>query len=294
MDKSNAADAAQAGTSSAPAADGGYPLPDNPDETAPGTLGVQSTQGTLGVQSTQGALADNGGGAAPPTADEAEGEGEREQRRKRSAQARIGHLTREKRELERAVAQLRAAAAPPSAAEADTPLHPGNFRSYDDYIVAKAGREAENKILQRLQAVQQLGEYASAAAAKAAHESRVDEARGRYADFDAVALNDSIAISESMARAIVESEQGPDLAYYLGKNPGEAERIAGLNPISAVREIGRIEARLLARPAGKVTAAPHPPRTVHGGSSPTGDPDRLSIEDWIRRRNLEIRRRRSG
>lgn len=72
--------------------------------------------------------------------------------------------------------------------------------------------------------------------------------------------------TEAMGRALLSSDVGAEVAYHLGKHPDEARRIAGLDPVSQVREIGRLEAKLSQpAPAPKtVTDAPAPTPGVRG------------------------------
>jgi hypothetical protein len=80
------------------------------------------------------------------------------------------------------------------------------------------------------------------------------------------------------------------LAYHLGANPKEAERISRLPPLLQAKEIGRIEAKLAADPPTKKTSsAPSPisPVTARSTGSPaydTTDPrsiKTMSTSDWI-------------
>jgi hypothetical protein len=59
------------------------------------------------------------------------------------------------------------------------------------------------------------------------------------------------------------SEKGPELAYYLAKNPSYVHRLNGMGTAQAVFELGKLEAKLSA-----VTAK------VNGGTTP-----RKSLED---------------
>lgn len=57
--------------------------------------------------------------------------------------------------------------------------------------------------------------------------------------------------------------------YYLGKNPAKAEEIAQLiktNPIAGVAELGRMEARLSAKPKSTTEPTPDPDEELQGGS----------------------------
>jgi len=80
---------------------------------------------------------------------------------------------------------------------------------------------------------------------------------------------------------ILESEVGPQIALYLATHPDEADRIARLAPISALRALGRLEAQFdsttstsaSAGPAAKtVTTAPAPPTTLAARSASPADP----------------------
>lgn len=109
---------------------------------------------------------------------------------------------------------------------------------------------------------------------------RITEARGRYADFDRVALDPAVPVSAAMAEVIARSDQGPDIAYHLGRSPDLARRIAGLDPLSAARELGRIEAALSPAAARKATGAPPPIRALDGAESPRHDPDSMTYDQY--------------
>ena len=94
-----------------------------------------------------------------------------------------------------------------------------------------------------------------------------------------------------MAQTIQSSDIGPDMAYYLGSNPKEAERISRLSPLQQAKELGKIEAKLADNPPVKKTSnapAPIAPVTARSSSgSPaydTTDPRSLksmSTSEWI-------------
>jgi hypothetical protein len=104
-----------------------------------------------------------------------------------------------------------------------------------------------------------------------------------------------------MAETIRASDIGPDVAYYLGSNVKEAERIARLSPFLQAKEIGKIEAKLSDNPPiKKSTSAPAPitPVTARtSGTNPsydTTDPrsiKTMSTSEWIEaERQRQIRK----
>jgi hypothetical protein len=77
-----------------------------------------------------------------------------------------------------------------------------------------------------------------------------------------------------MAETIQSSDVGPELAYYLGSNPKEADRISRMTPFGQAKEIGKIEAKLADNPPVKrTTSAPAPisPVTARSTGSPAYD-----------------------
>ena len=98
-----------------------------------------------------------------------------------------------------------------------------------------------------------------------------------------------------MAETIQYSDIGPDLAYWLGSNPKEADRIARLSPIMQAREIGKIEANITSNPPAKKTSsapAPIAPVSARASGAPaydTTDPrsvKSMSTSEWIEAERL--------
>ena len=139
------------------------------------------------------------------------------------------------------------------------------------------------------------------------YKDREEEARERYDDFEQVAYNPNLPVTDYMAQAIQASDIGPEVIYHLGSNPKEAQRIANLPPILQAKEIGRIEAKLVAEPPTKRTStapapiAPVAPRSSGAPTYDTTDPrsmKSMSTSEWIEAdrqrqlRKLEAQRRR--
>ena len=194
-------------------------------------------------------------------------------------------LAREQRKWEREQAQ-RLAEQQPRQQPAD--LLPEQFETYEDYADALAERKAQ-QLLARREAEQQ-----QRALLDAYHE-REETARDKYDDFEMVAYNPDLPVTEVMARAIQASEIGPDVLYHLGTNPKDAARIARLDPILQAREIGKIEVQLgAAPPIKKASNAPAPiaPVTARTTGSPnydTTDPrsvKSMSTSEWIEAERL--------
>jgi len=167
------------------------------------------------------------------------------------------------------------------------------FESVDAYADALAERKAE-ELLTRREAERQRMDLVEA------YHDREEDARSKYEDFEQVAYNPKLPITEVMAETIQMSDVGPDLAYYLGSNPREAQRISQLSPYSQAKEIGKLEAKLASEPVlKKTTSAPPPiaPISGRGTGAPsfdTTDPrsvKSMSTSEWIEaERQRQIRK----
>ena len=190
-------------------------------------------------------------------------------------------LAREQRKWER-----KQTAQPP--APLPEPLKPDDFANAATYADALAERKAAELVAQR-------EAEAERQATLEAYQDREEEARGKYDDFDQVAYNPKLPVTEAMAQTIQASEIGPDLVYYLGTNPKEADRIARLSPLMQAKEIGKIEAKLVSSPPAKKTSsapAPIAPVTPRASGTPaydTTDPrsvKSMSTSEWIEQERL--------
>jgi hypothetical protein len=168
------------------------------------------------------------------------------------------------------------------------PVTPEQFASNEDYVEALAEQRAEQKLAEREQRKQQAEIINS-------YHDKEEEVRAKYEDFEQVAYNPNLPITTVMAQSIQASDNGPEVAYHLGANPKEAERISRLSPIMQAKEIGKIEAQLAANPPVKKTSnapAPISPVSARSSGSPaydTTDPrsiKSMSTSEWIEAERL--------
>ena len=191
-------------------------------------------------------------------------------------------LAREQRKWEREQAQRQAELEARRATPVNPPA-PDDFTNAAEYAEALAERKAQELVRQREAAQQQ------AKLLETYHEKE-ETARGKSDDFEQVAYNPSLPVTDVMAQTIQASDVGPDIIYWLGSNPKESARIANLPPILQAKEIGKIEAKMASDPPLKKTStapAPIAPVTARSASSPaydTTDPrsvKSMSTSEWI-------------
>lgn len=97
--------------------------------------------------------------------------------------------------------------------------------------------------------------------------------------------SDDIPISPVMRDVLVESEKGPEVAFYLSANREEAKRIFDLSktsPLSAAKELGRLEVKLSLPKPRTETKAPPPPSTVSGTvKGPSKNPETMPQAEYV-------------
>lgn len=99
-------------------------------------------------------------------------------------------------------------------------------------------------------------------------EERESAFRADHPDYDSVARNPALPITPQVAEVILETDDPPAIAYYLGQNPQEAAAIAQMTPHQIGRAIGRIEAKLSAPiPATDPQRQPEP-KTISKAPAP--------------------------
>lgn len=222
----------------------------------------------------------------PETAEEGQERDDKGRFKPNRVQERIDELTRKAGEKEREAAYWRGVAEAAKPKEAEAPKAAAGkpiadqFESYEAYTEALTDWKVDQKLAER-EAKQQ------ASAQATTWQQRAAAAKAELPDFEEVMQSTTAPMSPAMAEAIRDSEHGPALAYHLAKHPAEAIRLAGLSPVAAAREIGRLEATLSTpkaaapAPAKRITTAPTPPTPIGNGRATVGDPGKMSQADYL-------------
>lgn len=197
--------------------------------------------------------------------------------------------------LETTLARVTAPAQPvaqPAAGE-EAP-DPNKFESYTDYLRELTRYEADQAVkrtgMASKEAQQRMTAQQQAEQIQQNLQSRLSSAAEKYDDFEDVVMSSDLPITQYMAEVIAESDIGGEVAYYLGKNRAEAARIAAMSPLAAARALGLIEAKLVNVPPN-VSNAPPPPTPVGNRSVVSKDPDKMSVEEWTKWRESQIKSR---
>lgn len=206
--------------------------------------------------------------AATPATEGESGQPERESRAKERIQELVRRAKEAEGRAETAERQLQQYQSEPL-------KEPHEYESDSDYQRALIREELRQAERERLQREQKAASENAQNERINAYEARANEARVKIPDFDQVAHAAHVPYSHAMIQLVQESDLGPEIAYHLGKNPHEADRIARLSPLSAAREIGRLESKFAQTSRPKVSNAPPPVKTISG----TGAVEQKRLED---------------
>lgn len=106
---------------------------------------------------------------------------------------------------------------------------------------------------------------------------QVDLAKDKYSDFDEKVKSIPLAnMTDVMTLSIMESDSAGEIAYFLGDNLPEAERISRLSLASQVKEIDKLGNKF----QSNTSSAPSPIVPTAGADSPVADLSKMSMKDY--------------
>ena len=96
-------------------------------------------------------------------------------------------------------------------------------------------------------------------------------------------------ITHMMAEAMMESDVGVDVAYYLATHVKESAEIAKLPPMQQIRALYDLEAKVSQPKAAPVSKAPPPVKPVRGGSASASKPvSEMSMAEYYAYRKKQL------
>lgn len=244
---------------------------------------------------------------------------EAEEPKPKGVAKRIDELTRNWREAQRQNERLldllsqRNTPAQPDAPKQEAPqqqvktLADFNFDepSYQKYLIQHATEQARAVAREEARKEREEQERATRQQQRiAGWQERAKAFAATTEDFEEVAY--AAPISDGVAALIQDLEEGPEVAYHLGKNPAEARRISQMSEAAAGIALGKLAAQLAferktAEEAKKrVSQAPPPTPKIEGlNSGPAIRPDspesdNLSMSEWMKARNKQVQNRKRG
>lgn len=241
---------------------------------------------------------------------------------KSSAQRRFDALTREIKELKAQLAEKPAREPEPEPVAivepqiADRPTLEAfqkAGKTYEDYIEALTDWKMEQREQQKIQAEAQRAETERQQAVLSSWNDQMSAAREKYEDFNE-ALSDQVPIYTGVQMALMEMDNGAEVAYYLGKHRDKAEELMKMSQARAMAEVGRLSAEirdgqtLSDKPDSEIaeeeaeqepapsrrplSRAPAPIRPVGGSATKSSVPmDELNYQEYRKLRDQQAKAR---
>ncbi len=219
-------------------------------------------------------------------------------KKKTSGYARL--KARHERLLAQLEAQRREREQPQQEQEPKVDDYNGDYLAYEKAAIAFAARQA---IRQEMADARQQDFQAREAQSKQEviedFFERTEEAKTKIKDFDQAidGLYGAFGPLPNMVRdKIAEADNGPQILYYLAKNPSAARELYESTPVDALYQIGRLDEKMALPEARRSSKAPPPMTTPRGGASPPRDIHQLaskseSIDDYVRARRADEKNR---
>ena len=166
---------------------------------------------------------------------------------------------------------------------------PDQFKDWDSYQEAFTDWKVEQKLAGLAERGTKEKEQTSQAEYAQTVRSKLAEGADKYDDFEEVIGAPDVAFTGPMVDALIRTAAPADVAYHLGQNPKESQRIARLplaEQVFAIREL----ADKLAKPPAP-TKAPEPIKPNSGnaaGVEPSLDAVAGNYKEWKRLRERQL------
>lgn len=172
--------------------------------------------------------------------------------------------------LEAKLKELESKVTPPAAPVAENvEPRPEQFTDMYEYAKALAEYTAERKIQEMKQREVEAQLAAQRESVVKSWAERVNQVKQELPDFEAMVASSDVVVSNDIRDAIIESDVGPKILYYLAENPDVANKLQGMTTRAALKELGKLEARFektseKPAPTVKASKAPAPINPLRG------------------------------
>lgn len=153
------------------------------------------------------------------------------------------------------------------------------LKSQQETVAKKTGEETEKQAAEEIE--EELEEIS-------------ERGRDKHEDYNAVVFDKDLVLTQEMVETIIHSDIAEEILYYLGKNPDVSAAIGEMTALKAAKEIGRIEARLVAgekkpeeekkvdspAPVKKLTQTPEPIDPVRSTGVIDKDPNQMTPKEY--------------
>jgi len=189
-------------------------------------------------------------------------------------------------ELEQELKAIKSQAVPKEQSRDEKP-RPDQFVDAFEYAEALADWSAENAVMRARQEDVEKMKQAERAKVIDTWNKKLEATKSELPDFDDMVASSDVVVSDQVRDAILESDVGPRILYHLAENQELAEKISKSSLITALREIGKLEAKFEKTEPVKSVAqkskAPAPISPIKAGTSEQAiitDTDKMTYSQY--------------
>ena len=192
-------------------------------------------------------------------------------------------------ELEQELKAIKSQAAPKQEQSRDEKPRPDQFVDAFEYAEALADWSAENAVMRARQEDVEKKIQAERAIVIETWNKRLEDTKSELPDFDDMVASSDVVVSDQVRDAILESDVGPRILYHLAENQELAEKISKSSLITALREIGKLEAKFEktepkeVKTVAQKSKAPAPISPIKAGTSEqviVTDTDKMTFQQY--------------
>ena len=239
-------------------------------------------------------------GQSEPKLAEDEATATEEKKQNPKLEKRFSELTKARKEaearaeeLERRLAALESNPAPQQRApENNSKPSPDEFKDAFEYAEALADWSAEQALVRREQEIRQREAETQKQKVIQTWQQKLEATKAELPDYEDMVASSTVAVSDAVRDAIIESDVGPRILYELASDDDLAAKLTTMSLPSALKLIGKLEAQFEKTEAPakaekkSVTAKSNAPepikplRSTGGVADVAIDGEKMSFQQW--------------
>ena len=174
--------------------------------------------------------------------------------------------------------------------EVNTKPQPDDYADAFRYAEALAEWSANEAVARREQEIKQQAEQAKQQEVMKTWQQKLEAVKAELPDYEDMVASSTVAVSDAVRDAILESDVGPRILYELASDDELGAKIATLSTAQALKMIGKLEAKFevqaeepaKSKPVAVKSNAPKPINPIRGTGSQSvyTDGEQIDYQAW--------------
>ena len=180
--------------------------------------------------------------------------------------------------------------------DVNTKPQPDDYADAFRYAEALAEWSANEAVARREQEIKQQAEQAKQQEVMKTWQQKLEAVKAELPDYEDMVASSTVAVSDAVRDAILESDVGPRILYELASDDELGAKIANLSTAQALKMIGKLEAKFeskdeepaKSKPVAVKSNAPKPINPIRGTGSQSvyTDGEQIDYQAWKAGRKL--------